>query len=293
MATFEDRFCWSRDNVRLTWRDYPGRADWPTVVCLHALTRNARDFEEVAARVNAQGWRVVAVSLRGRADSGYATDAMSYVPLTYAQDLDLLLRAAGVERMVLIGTSLGGILTMLLATTHREQIAGALMNDVGPDLEPAGLAKIRTYVGKGASWPSWLLAARALRDGFGDTYPRWGEEDWLRHAKRLCRVAPNGRIAFDYDPRIAEPFRTPGGEKPGVDLWPTLDAFRDVPVASLRGDRSDLFSAQTQARMAEMLPHLDVVVVPDVGHPPTLEEPEAWAAVERLLARVVTPAVAA
>jgi pimeloyl-ACP methyl ester carboxylesterase len=286
MADFEDRFCWSRDSVRLTWRDYPGDPARPAVVCLHGLTRNARDFEEIAARVSALGWRVVAVSLRGRGDSGYAKDAMTYVPLTYAQDLDHLLRAARVERMVPIGTSLGGILTMLLATTHREQIAGALINDIGPELEPAGLAKIRSYVGLGASWPSWLLAARALRDGFGDVYPRWREADWLRHAKRLCRVAPNGRIAFDYDPRIAEPFRAPGGEKPGVDLWPTLAAFDGVPVASVRGALSDLFSAATQDRMRERLPHLDAVVVEDVGHAPTLEEEPAWAAVERLLARV-------
>ncbi len=286
MASFEDRFCWSRDGVRLTWRDYAGAADRPTVVCLHGLTRNARDFEEVAARVQALGWRVVAVSLRGRGDSGYAKDPMTYVPLTYAQDLDLLLRAAGVERMVLIGTSLGGILTMLLGTTHREQVAGALLNDIGPDLEAAGLDKIKGYVGKGGSWPSWLLAARALRERFADVYPRWSETDWLRHAKRLCRVAANGRIVFDYDPRIAEPFRAPGGEKPGVDLWPTLAAFEGVPVTSVRGALSDLFSAATQARMAERLPHLDAVVVPEVGHAPTLEEPEAWAAIERLLARV-------
>jgi pimeloyl-ACP methyl ester carboxylesterase len=286
MASFEDRFCWSRDGVRLTWRDYAGAAGRPAVVCLHGLTRNARDFEEVAARVQALGWRVVAVSLRGRGDSGYAKDPMTYVPLTYAQDLDLLLRAAGVERMVLIGTSLGGILTMLLGTTHREQVAGALLNDIGPDLEAAGLEKIKGYVGKGGSWPSWLLAARALRERFADVFPSWQEADWLRHAKRLCRVAANGRIVFDYDPRIAEPFRAPGGEKPGVDLWPTLSAFEGVPVTSVRGSRSDLFSAATQARMAGRLPHLDVVEVPDVGHAPTLEEPEAWAAIERLLARV-------
>ncbi len=286
MAGFEDRFCWSRDNVRLTWRDYPGDAGRPAVVCLHGLTRNARDFEVVAARIQALGWRVVAVSLRGRGDSGYARDAMTYVPLTYAQDLDQLLRVAGVERMALIGTSLGGILTMLLATTHRAQIAGALLNDIGPDLEPAGLEKIKSYVGKGGSWPSWLMAARALRERFADVYPRWAEADWLVHAKRLCRVAPNGRIVFDYDPRIAEPFRAPGGERPNVDLWPTLGAFAEVPVASVRGALSDLFSAATQARMAERLPHLDCVVVPEVGHAPTLEEPEAWAAIERLLARV-------
>ena len=292
MAKYDNRFCWSRDNVRLTWRDYPGSAQRPVVVCLHGLTRNARDFEGVAARISDLGWRVVAVSLRGRGESGHARDAMTYVPLTYAQDLDLLLRAAGVERMVLIGTSLGGILTMLLATTHRDQLAGALLNDIGPDLEPEGLAKIHGYVGHVASWPSWLMAARALRDRFADVYPRWGEADWLTHAKRLCRVAPNGRITFDYDPRIAEPFRAPGGEKPGVDLWPTLAAFADVPVASVRGARSDLFSAATQARMAERLPQLDVVVVPDVGHAPTLEEPEAWAAIERLLARVAEHAPA-
>lgn len=283
---FEDRFFWSRDGVRLHWRDYPGDAARPTVVCLHGLTRNPRDFDVVAARIAALGWRVLAVSLRGRGESGYAKDAMTYVPLTYAQDLDGLLRTAGAGRMVLVGTSLGGILTMLLATTHREAIAGAVINDIGPDLAPEGLARIRSYVGKAGGFASWLQAAQALMATGGDVYPRWDIEAWLIHAKRLCKLGPSGRILFDYDPRIAEPFRAPGGETPGVDLWPTLVAFEGVPVASVRGERSDLFTATTQAQMARRLPGLDTVVVPEVGHAPTLEEPEAWAAVERVLARV-------
>lgn len=285
MAAYEDRYWWSRDNLRLHYRLYPGRDDRPPIVCIPGLTRNARDFETVAERLAGE-WRVICVDLRGRAESAYSKDPMTYVPLVYLQDLERLFEEAGITRFVGLGTSLGGIMLMLIASTDPERVAGALLNDIGPTLEETGLDRIRQSVGTGGGQPTWVHAARAVAEVQGTIYPDFGLEDWLRIAKRLYRLNSAGRVVLDYDQRIAEPFRAPGGEV-GVDLWPTLEGLKRCPVTVLRGGLSDLFSDATLRRMGERLPHADLVTVPRVGHAPTLEEPDSVAAIDRLLARVL------
>jgi pimeloyl-ACP methyl ester carboxylesterase len=282
---YVDSYWWSNDGLRLHYRDYSGRDDRPLIVCMPGLTRNARDFEGVAARLS-PAWRVIAVDFRGRGESAYAKDSMTYVPLTYVQDVERLLSDLKIDRFVAFGTSLGGIVTMLLAATGRAKLAGALLNDIGPAIEADGLDRIKNIVGRSVSWPTWVHAARALSESHFDVYPDYGLEDWLRIAKRLYRVTPAGRIVPDYDLNIAEPFRLPGGEA-GVDLWPALDALGDVPTLIVRGELSDLFSVQTADAMVARLRAAALVTVAGAGHAPTLDEPEAVAAIDALLARVV------
>jgi len=284
MADWQHGVWWSNDNLRLHYRDYAGPADKPPIICIPGLTRNARDYEGVASRL-AGDWRVICVDLRGRGESGYAPDPMTYVPLTYVQDIERLLDTLKIDRFVSFGTSLGGIVTMLLAATDRGRIAGALLNDVGPEIDPAGLDRIRGYVGKTANHPTWLHAARALAEANGAVYPGRDIADWLVMAKRLFRLTSAGRIVLDYDMKIAEPFRIPGNES-GVDMWPTLDALGDTPVLVTRGERSDIFAATTAEKMVARLGNAELVTVPGVGHTPTLEEPGAVAAIDRLLAKV-------
>lgn len=279
-----DRFWTSTDGLKLHFRDYPGRADRPPVICLPGLTRNARDFAHVAERLSGE-WRVICPDLRGRGDSAYARDSATYNPVQYAEDLALLLAQEGIERFVSIGTSLGGLLTMILAMTGPERLAGVLLNDVGPEIAPEGLERIRGYVGQGRSFPTWMHAARALQEGQGDVFPDYGIADWLAMAKRCMVVGGNGRIVFDYDMKIAEPFSQPGGEA-GVDLWPAFAALEGRPVTLLRGELSDILSPQTLAKMAGMLSDCEAVTVPRVGHAPMLDEPAAMAAIDRLLARM-------
>lgn len=285
---WDDLFWWSTDGVRLHARDYPGDAAMLPVLCFPGLTRNARDYAALAQRLSPRR-RVLAVEFRGRGDSGYAKDPMSYVPLTYAQDVMALLDHAEIDRFVAIGTSLGGIVTMLLAGLAPGRVAGALLNDVGPEIEHAGLARIRGYVGKSSSHPTWMHAARALKEGNADVYPDWRTDDWLAMAKRLYRLNNAGRIVLDYDLKIAEPFRLPGQEA-GPDMWGALAQLAGVPVLVVRGARSDILSAATAERMAAALPRGEVVTVVGVGHAPTLDEPAVHAAVERLLARAETGA---
>lgn len=290
---WESRYWWSRDGLRLHARDYAPRdpaaaAGRPPILCLPGLTRNARDYHVVADRLSA-AWRVLAVDFRGRGDSGYAKDPMSYVPLTYVQDIEALLTELGADRYVAIGTSLGGIVTMLLAGAAREQMAGAVLNDVGPDIDPAGLARIRGYVGRSHTWPTWMHAARAVAEANGDAYPDYAIGDWLAMAKRLYRVNAAGRIVLDYDMKIAEPFRVPGNEA-GPDMWRALDQLKGRPVAIVRGALSDILPEATAARMATELPGATLTTVPRTGHAPTLAEPEAAAAVDALLSRIVEQA---
>lgn len=274
----------SADGLTLRYRDYPGCADRPPLLCIPGLTRNCRDFEPVAEAFAGER-RVIAIDLRGRGQSDYARDPASYMPLQYVADVAALLDQAGVERVVAMGTSLGGIVIMLLAMTAPERIAGAVLNDVGPEVEAAGLARIRDYVGQGRSFPTWMHAARGLREQGGVAHPDFAISDWLRLARRLMVVGPGGRIAFDYDMKIAEPFNRSEGSNP-VDMWPIFRALAGRPVLVVRGALSDILSAQTLRRMAREVKGLETVTVPRVGHAPTLEEPAAQRAIAALLAKV-------
>ncbi|MPT48090.1 MAG: alpha/beta hydrolase [Sphingobium sp.] len=288
MTGYADGYWWSKDGLRLHYRDYPARpehADRPPLLCLPGLTRNARDFEALAARYAGE-WRLICPEMRGRAESAYAKDPMTYVPLSYIQDVERLLDDLGLGRFVLVGTSLGGIMTMIMAPIHKGRLAGAVLNDIGPDIEARGLERIRGYVGVASNHPTWVHAARALAESQADAYPDYDLEDWLGMARRLYRLNSGGRVVLDYDMRIAEPLRMPGGEA-GVDMWPVMSAFRDIPTLILRGELSDLLSEATTRRMqSDIGDNATVTIVPHVGHTPTFAEAESIAAMDDFLARV-------
>lgn len=285
MADWSDGYWVSSDGLRLHYRDYAGEASRPPIICIPGLTRNARDFEGVAARLAGQ-WRLICVELRGRGASEAARDPMTYMPVTYVQDVEGLVADLKLERFVLFGTSLGGLITMLMAASGPARIAGALLNDIGPVLESRGLERIRSYVGRSQNWPTWLHAARFLAEGQSDRYPDWGLDDWLVYAKRLCRLTSGGRVVFDYDMRIAEPFKAPQGEA-GFDLWPAFRALEDIPSLVVHGELSDVLSAESVAKMTAEVKSMTSVTVPRVGHAPTLDEPAAQKAIDDLLKRVM------
>lgn len=271
------------DGLTLHLRDYPGRDDRPPILCLPALIRNARDFETLARRFAGE-WRVLCLDFRGRGESDYAKDPATYNPLQYAADVEALVEQRGIARYVAVGTSLGGIVAMLLAARGAERMAGAVLNDIGPAIERAGLDRIRTYVGQGRSFPTWMHAARSLRELYGLAHPDYAIGDWLLMAKRMMAVVGNGRIAFDYDMRIAEAFNADEGA--AADLWPVFAALAPRPLLVLRGALSDILSPATFARMGEVAENAELLTVPNVGHAPSLDEPAELDAVARLLERV-------
>ncbi len=285
MASWTDRFWHSADGLRLHYRDYDGPRDTPPILCIPGLTRNARDFEPVAERY-AGRWRVICVELRGRGLSEHDPDPSRYSPEYYVADLLKLLDQEGIADAVFVGTSLGGICTMLLASTDSDRIAGALLNDIGPEIDGAGIDRIAGYVGREVFFPSWEEATRVLAERNREMFPRWQQHDWERFARRILDESPRG-IGFDYDMNIAGNFRA-ATEGPQSANWDLYEALAGRPVLVLRGALSDLLAPDVASQMIERLAgDAELLVVPDVGHTPTLEEPEVQLAMDRLLDRVI------
>ncbi|MCY7338521.1 MAG: alpha/beta hydrolase [Sphingomonas bacterium] len=284
MAVWTDRSWNSADGLKLHYRDYDGPHERPPLLCIPGLTRNARDFEPIADRYAGE-WRVIAVDLRGRGSSGYDPNPANYAPVTYVADLMKMLDQLGIADAVFVGTSLGGLCTMLLAATDNERIAGALLNDIGPTIDQAGVERIGSYVGQDRRYLSWDEAAAALADRNRTMFPRWVAADWLRYAQRVCRE-DGGEIRLDYDMAIADNLERAAG-KPQIDAWPFYRALDGRPVTVLRGEYSDLLSADTATKMVSEISDVELVTIPEVGHAPSLEEPESLAAIDRLLDRVL------
>ncbi|MGE3865742.1 MAG: alpha/beta fold hydrolase, partial [Hyphomonadaceae bacterium] len=271
-----DRFVTARDGLKLHVRDYApaGAESGLPVICLHGLTRNGRDFERVAPRIAALGRRTLALDVRGRGHSDRDPKPENYAPNVYAADVLEVMDAFDVPCAVFVGTSMGGIITMMLAYGVKGRVAAAVLNDVGPVLEEKGLARIATYVGKTMRFASWDEAQAAVKEAQGAVFPHADDMFWAEFARRVCRQDADGGVSFDYDPAIARPLAT---TKP-VDMTPLFEALGDAPVLVVRGALSDLLSGEGVELMRIVRPDLESVEVPGVGHAPTLEEEPAWLA---------------
>ena len=275
----------SADGLTLYAADH-GPKDSPLapIICLPGLTRNSRDFEPLIAELQ-NTRRILALDLRGRGRSQYAPDPTTYTAATEAADTLTMLDAAGITRAIFIGTSRGGIVSLILHALKPQLIKGLALNDIGPTLDAQGLKRIRAYLGIPVPLPDWNAAANLLKSthpGFADL----SENDWLTFARRVFRE-DNGKPAADYDPAIATTFPTlediDAGKVP--QLWELYQALGpDLPVAVLRGETSDLLSAATVARMQQLTPQLIAVTVKGRGHVPFLDEPESLRAIQALLA---------
>jgi len=277
---YGDEYLTVADGLRLHYRDFAGAADKPPLLCLHGLTRNARSFDNLAARI-APRRRVIALDFRGRGLSDYDPQPERYTPLIYSGDVLHLLDELAIEEAVFLGTSLGGLVTMAIAAMAPERIKAGILNDVGPDVAPGGVDRILTYVGKDRRFANWDEAAAAVEAAQGSQYEKFGRDDWVAMAKRNCREE-NGEIRFDYDMAIAEPFKSLGAT-PAVDLWPFFEALAQKPLLVIRGEKSDLLTPETAAKMQRVAPQMKLATVPGVGHAPELDEPVAAAAIEDFL----------
>ena len=284
--SFSDLYWMSKDGLRLHARDYAptDRVSGAPVICIHGLTRNARDFEDLAPRIAALGRRVLVVDVRGRGGSARDPQPLNYHPGTYAMDIVALLETTGIECAVFVGTSMGGIITMVLASIRPEAIAGAVLNDVGPELSPVGLARIAGYVGTGSSFPDWPTAIGYAKAINSAAFPGYGDADWATFARRLVEPASDGTLTLAYDPDISAPFKAADPAAVAPDLYPLLRALAaGGPLLLVRGAISDLIDPPIAERMRAAAPSMAYVEVPDVGHAPMLTEPEAWMAVQRFL----------
>jgi len=273
----------SQEGLRLFSRVYAGpSAGAAVVVCLHGLMRNSRDFEDLAPHLAAR-YRVIVPDVRGRGFSARDPNFNNYEIPVYLNDLLLLLTGLGVGRARIIGTSMGGLMAMVLGVMQPQLVAGIVLNDVGAELDPQGLERIRGYAGKSAPVRSWEEAVADVRGIYGSVWPGLSDERWQRIARLSYRASAQGVPEADADPLIAEPFRDPRAGAP--NLWPLWGALAKVPILAIRGAHSDILNAATLARMQHEKPDLEVLEVANRGHAPVLDEPECLAAIDEFLAR--------
>ena len=277
------------DGLTLHARDYPA-ADGPAklpILCLHGLTRNAADFEHLGPHIAAQGRRVLAVDFRGRGRSDWDPEPMRYLPATYAGDVLALLDQAGIARAGFIGTSLGGIVSMLLAAMRPTAVAGVTLNDVGATLNPEGLKRIGSYVGISSQVSSWAEAARYAAKINGAAFPHYGDAEWDAFGRRLFVQDASGAFSLAYDPDISVPFKALDPAAPPADLTPLFTAMATGrPTLLIRGQLSDLLDEGRAQAMRTIDPLMDYAEVPSVGHAPMLDEPEALAAIDGWLGKL-------
>ena len=287
--TYADRHWTSPDGLSLYARDY-APADGPArlpVIAIHGLTRNSADFDVIAGLIAASGRRVLAVDVRGRGQSDRAPDPMTYTPDVYARDVLALMDQAGIERAVFLGTSMGGLITMALTAIRPQAVAAAVLNDIGPEVAPEGLARIAEYTGRKIEIRNWSDAAAYARDINAVAFPLYSDADWDAFARRIFREDEDGKPVLNYDPDISVPIRAAGAAALVPDLWPAFTALAgDRPSLLVRGGTSDLLSADIAGRMREAAPSMAYVEVPGIGHAPMLDEAEARAAIFEFLAGV-------
>lgn len=271
------RYYQSDDGLTLFYRDYaPERAGTP-VLCLPGLTRNSRDFDDLAAHLCTTR-RVLTPDFRGRGLSARDPEWRNYHPGAYLKDMWTLLDELGIERAIVIGTSLGGIVGTVMAAAEPARLAGLVLNDIGPEIAPAGLARISAYTGRMPPVRNWDDAVAQTREIYGEWWPGLSAGEWLKMARRAYREGPDGIPELDSDPHIGTAMRAAGPA--AGDPWQTFDALGDTPTLVLRGERSDILSAETLHRMRQRKPDLVTVTVANRGHVPLLDEPECIEAID-------------
>jgi len=280
-------FVTAPDGLRLHVRCY-GRASAAgiPVVCLPGLARTAADFDVLATALSRDGphpRRVIAIDYRGRGLSQYDRDPANYSLPVELADVLAVVTALEAFPAVFIGTSRGGILTMLLAAVRPSAIAGAVLNDIGPVIEPQGLMRIKSYVGKLPQPRTFAEGAEILRRLFHSQFPRLVSDDWLAAAHRMFKEE-NGLLVTTYDPKLATTLAGVDLERPIANLWKEFDALTHVPLMVIRGANSDILSAWTVAQMKARHPALETIEVPDQGHAPLLAEADTISLIARFAA---------
>lgn len=283
MTDYLDIWYDGHDGLRLYARDYSTRCNdnSPIILCMHGLTRNSADFEDIC-EILANDYRLVVVDQRGRGNSTYDENHENYNPSVYVNDMFGLLKYLQISSVILMGTSMGGIMSMMMSAMQPSMFSAVIINDIGPEIDPEGLKRIQSYVGKAGSVTNWSEAAQQTKSINGHAFPSALENDWMTFAKRVYREDQRGCPVLAYDPAIAKPF-TENQNTNATSLWPVFDAIGRVPLLLIRGELSDIISNDCVAKMQDRRPEMMYTEVPNVGHAPLLNEPSAVVAIQRFL----------
>jgi pimeloyl-ACP methyl ester carboxylesterase len=273
----------SHDGLRLYARVYEGpEASAKTVLCLHGLTRNSSDFEDLAPHLQSR-YRVIVPDVRGRGRSARDPNPQNYQPAIYLQDIFGLMDTLGTARASIIGTSMGGLLAMMMGMAQRTRVASMVLNDMGPEVDPVGLERIKNYAGRLPPPKNWDDAIVQTHSMFARAWPNLSSDRWATLTRRAYRENESGVPAVDADPMIGEMLRAAPAAT--ANLWPFWKALKGIPTLAIRGAQSDILSAATFAKMKAENPELSQLEVAQRGHAPLLDEPECVAAIDTFLAR--------
>jgi len=282
MSNYQEIRYASADGLELYARDYSHPQPKATILCMPGLTRNSADFDFICRRLN-KHYRLIAVDQRGRGHSEYDPNPENYLPATYIGDMLGLLDHLGIADVLLLGTSLGGLMAMAMVSLQPERFSGYILNDIGPQIEAAGLGRIQAYVGEpelASSWEDAVVKSKAVHGG---ELLALSDKDWLAFCRAIYRQREDGQLELAYDPAIAEPMKRIPEQPVELDVWSHFTAMADKPALVIRGSHSDILSLECLQKMRDIKPALEFCSVAERGHAPLLNEPEAVQAIEGFL----------
>ncbi|GGZ96278.1 alpha/beta hydrolase [Arenicella chitinivorans] len=277
----------SQDGLKLYARDYVlahGADARPVVLCMHGLTRNSADFEPLIPYLS-ERYRCVVVDQRGRGLSDYDSNSANYTPQTYAQDMFTLLAHLQIEKVTIIGTSMGGIIGMVMAAMQPQRVTALVLNDIGPEIPADALNRLKKYVGKlqpVTNWPEAIAQTKLINQ---IAFPDASGDDWAAFTARIYTEDSSGKPVLAYDPHISDAFNDDYNENRPADMWPLFTTIKDRPMLIIRGAISDLLTRECVTKMQQLNPSLHQVEVPRVGHAPMLDEPESIQAITKFLSQ--------
>ena len=272
MAHWRDLFYQVHDGLRLFARDYPGPGPKaPVALLMHGLTRNSADFEALAP-VLAKTHRVLVVDQRGRGRSDRDPDISRYHVSSYVGDMFELLAQQAITQVAAVGTSMGGLIAMVMNVKRPDIFSHVVINDIGPVVATAGLARIKSYVGTGSGFSNWDEAAAHIKVLNEKAFPANTQEDWLAFARRTC-VEEGDAVVLNYDLAIGEAMKQREEAAVPQDLWPAFEALKPKRTMLVRGGISDLLDVPTAVEMQRRHRQMEFLEVPSIGHAPMLDEP--------------------
>jgi len=279
MTDYREHYYQSPDGLTLYAKIYNPNQKDQTILCMHGLTRNSADFDAVAEHLS-EHYRVISVDQRGRGNSEWDPDINHYTPLNYVQDMWALLDGLHIDQVALIGTSMGGLMSIMMGAEAPNRIMGIVLNDIGPQIESKGLERIKNYIGQDNSYNSWQHLADITKEIHGQVFPNYRNEDWLKMAKRTGCVGEDGMIRMNYDPALAKPVHV--GQKAAIplDLWSSFDALKGKKILTIRGELSDILSIDVLDKMARNHKGLKTHTVPNEGHAPMMDDKATLAVID-------------
>jgi len=279
---FTEHYYLTDDGLLLYYRSYGSGKD--VVVCLPGLTRNSKDFHEIATHLSTR-YRVLSLDLRGRGLSEWDADWRNYHPATYISDTWRLLDQLEISNFIMIGTSLGGLLAMIMTSQQPERVRAVILNDAGPEADPTGYKRILASFEQPVEVKDWEEAVRQCKQTYEAALPDMPAEFWSEYVRNNHREGAGGQPELDIDPKIGEAIRKGDLSRIAgiqVDPWAAFRAIT-MPCLVLRGELSDILSAEIVERMAVVKPDLKMAVIPNRGHAPLLYEHESLAAIDTFL----------